>query len=670
MRIPALLAWTVVVADGASWADDIKAAAPAGLDQEASDLWQSTWTRLGAHFPEHELTPEQTQAIRVPLVENPGIFAQYAGAGGLGELRSKLVELQSSADTAAREGEEEFFLRLVPSPGTRYPDTVAVFDKSDHGTAGTAAGVNLFRIPSLCKAGKQLLAFSEARATVNSTGGQESGQDCVPTGIAMKSSTDGGQTWGAISYPVDLSFSAPTTNGLGDHSANPVTVWEASRQRVHLHYVKGARTADDCAPRSPDDAQLFFNYYKYSDDYGASWSAPIDISDQLGEYRGCMPGPDKGVAVRLSSGETRIVVPCHLGTAERENGETIVYYSSGMDQDVSGATWSVSSLGKGMDETSITAIPTGISGEIPTILASMRNDGAQNLTGGQPPRSSNTRAQRTSTDGGSSWSAGISYPTALPDPVSEGSLCTAGLPGSSSQLVLLSNAPMVNARAQLSLHMTADGGRTWGPATGAGGCIPVTDATVADTTASGGGARCRKVVDSATFSDYSSLWCAPQADTAPFNVVDYGVLWGTCSSPFPFQVWCQLPDAWSIQYSRGNFPVNMPATANDAGRGDGNTDSETAKTEKELEEHSGSLLVVVLCVVGGCVAVQFCRQFCRKRAVDGKVNDFMEAYTEDHRDTLAAAGGDGGEGRGGGLGSPLLAPKGGQIAASQFAAWN
>ena len=544
----------------ASWSDEIKVPAPAGLDQAATELWNQTWDDLGRHFPNHELTEPQKRGIRVPLAESPGVFAQLASTD-LIQLRSKLAELHSAADAAASVGEDEFFLRLVPSAGTSYAETVTVFDKNDHGVdgeaePGTADGVNLFRVPSLCYAGRTLLAFSEARVT----NGQQSGQDCVPTGIAMKRSTDGGKTWGAISYPVSPKGSpAGASNGLGDRSANPVTVWDEGRQRVHLHYVKGASTASDCTPRNTSDEQQFFNFYIYSDNYGDSWSQPIDISEQLGQYRGCMPGPDKGVAVSLSSGATRIVVPCHLGNANHANGESIVYYSEDMDKDTPGS-WTWRSLGKGMDETTITvAKPPS------TLLVSMRNVGGGNLAG-LDSKSNHTRAQRVSTDGGTSWSADISFPASLPDPSSEGSLCTAGL-GSShpdSQVVLLSNAPMAYARGQLSLHMTADVGQTWGPAMGQDGCIPVTDLTAADTTEAGG-ARCRMLVDGATFSDYSSLWCAPQGDTPPLNIVSYGVLWGTCSSPFPFQVWCQRPDAWSVKYSRGNFPVRLQDAAQKPG---------------------------------------------------------------------------------------------------------
>lgn len=542
-----------------SWADGVKLPVPAGLDQAAALLWNQTWEQLGEHFPDHVLSDQQRQAIRVPLAEGEvnSTFAQLAG-GDLEQLRSRLAELQFAASEAALVGEDEFFLRLVPSSGANYAETVTVFDASDHGVdggakPGTGNGVDLFRVPSLCKAGRQiLLAFSEARVT----NGQESGQDCVPTGIAMKRSIDGGQTWGNISYPVSPQYTVPgATNGLSTRSANPVTVWEEERGRVHLHFVKGAHSATDCSPSSTDDETDFFNFYMFSDDYGDTWSSPIDISTQLGRFRGCMPGPDKAVTVSLSSGETRIVVPCHLATSERENGEAVVYYSNGMDTTNQRLpkSWSVSSLGKGMDETTITvAQPPS------TLLVSMRNGGGHPV--GQPPRANHTRAQRLSTDGGTTWSAPITFPASLPDPYSEGSLCTAGLDSShpDSQLVLLSNAPMVHARAQLSLHMTADVGRSWGPGMEQGGCIPVTSATAADTSEHGG-ARCRKLVDGATFSDYSSLWCAPQSDTPPLNIIRYGVLWGTCSSPFPFQVGCQRPHDWSVKYSYGNFPVRGAA---------------------------------------------------------------------------------------------------------------
>jgi hypothetical protein len=93
-------------------------------------------------------------------------------------------------------------------------------------------------------------------------------------------------------------------------------------------------------------------------------------------------------------------------------------------------------------------------------------------------------------------------------------------------------------------------------------------------------------------------------------------------------------------------------------------------TNRELESSGGHALVWVLCTVGLCALFQFCRTFCRKRAVDGTVSDFMTAYTEDHRETLGkVAGTTDGDGSSGGLGSPLLAaPKGREIAASHFQA--
>lgn len=650
MRAIVWLVGALPVVD-ASWADDVKTPLPRGLDRNASELWNQTWNQLGLYWPNHRLEPAQIQAIRVPLAE--GVFGQLARRGP-DQLRSRLREMHSAADAARRVGEDEFFRRLVPSNGTAYPETVTVFDQRDHGlpVEGTG-GVDLFRIPSLCRAGTMLLAFAEARAT----NGQESGQDCVPTGVAMKRSSDDGKTWGDISYPVQLDeYSDRAPNNFGNRSASPVTVWEESRGRIHLHYVKGAHSETDCAPKDTAEAQQqFFNYYKYSDDMGETWSAHgLDISQYLGDYRGCMPGPDKGITVTLSSGETRIVVPCHLGSSYSENGEAIVYYSEGVDDRGLPKTWKVASLGKGMDETTITvAYPPS------TLLVSMRNAGGQNLAG-QPERASNTRAQAVSTDGGTSWT-NISYPVSLPDPYGEGSLCTAGLGIShpDSQLVLLSNAPMVYGRAQLSIHMTADAGRTWGPAMQQGGCIPITDAAAADTT-SPSGAQCRQVVDSATFSDYSSLWCAPQGNTSPLKAVRYGVLWGTCSSPFPFQMGCQRPHAWSVKYSHGTFPVRLQDAAAQPTPG--------AEDQTKGDSNTSSVLVMALCVVGGCMLLQFFRAFCRKRAVDGTVSDFMLAYTEDHRETLGMGAVDADDDKKSGLNSPLLAaaPKGREIAASDF----
>ena len=92
--------------------------------------------------------------------------------------------------------------------------------------------------------------------------------------------------------------------------------------------------------------------------------------------------------------------------------------------------------------------------------------------------------------------------------------------------------------------------------------------------------------------------------------------------------------------------------------------------EQEIKDTGSHAVVWVLCTVGACALFQFCRTFCRKRAVDGTVSDFMMAYTEDHRETLGKmAGGAEDDSSNSGLGTPLLAaPKGREIAASAFQA--
>lgn len=92
--------------------------------------------------------------------------------------------------------------------------------------------------------------------------------------------------------------------------------------------------------------------------------------------------------------------------------------------------------------------------------------------------------------------------------------------------------------------------------------------------------------------------------------------------------------------------------------------------EQEIKDTGSHAVVWVLCTVGACALFQFCRTFCRKRAVDGTVSDFMMAYTEDHRETLGKmAGGTEDDSSNSGLGTPLLAaPKGREIAASAFQA--
>ena len=114
--------------------------------------------------------------------------------------------------------------------------------------------------------------------------------------------------------------------------------------------------------------------------------------------------------------------------------------------------------------------------------------------------------------------------------------------------------------------------------------------------------------------------------TAAAPAVTYSVLYGTCDTPFPFQVWCQLPHAWSVKLATGSFGVTLPAAPPPPPL---LPHRPRQDLEQEVEEEGAPVLMLLLCAVLGCAVLQLCRGLCRRRVVDGKIEKFMVAYREE-----------------------------------------
>lgn len=277
---------------------------------------------------------------------------------------------------------------------------------------GVDANVDNYRIPALLRTDKgTLIVVAEARTQDN---------DCEHKWLVVRRSTDNGTTWSPIAdvYGRDLPG--------GQTAGNPVLMQDAQTGRVILHFALGTPT--QCNP-TKDTLQL--------DDGGSdgvAWGnsfsdGPVhNLSSMLAPWAGILPGP--GTGVQLPTG--RLLVVGHYGAYQTD----IVWHS-----DDHGKTWQLSQtqLPK-LDEPAIAVLSNG------SVMVNAR-------TAHLNP-ACDCRAVSVSADGGDTFGP-IVFDNALIEPVCEGSLATV------AGALYFSNPASTTARANITVRVSHDDGRTW-----------------------------------------------------------------------------------------------------------------------------------------------------------------------------------------------------------------
>lgn len=300
------------------------------------------------------------------------------------------------------------------------PDLITVFQAGGD-------GFPTCRIPSLLTAADgTLLAFCEGR--------QQRG-DHASNSIVLKRSLDSGRTWQGPRIVADE----------GDDSLNdPSAVLDRRTGRVVLHYTRfAAGYHTDRAVPGYDDPHAARNYVTTSDDHGASWSPPADVTRQVKrpEVRCAVTTCGVGTQLRRGPHAGRLVHAVYQfgGLVDRE--------SYAIFSDDGGASWA---MGTGALD------PHGDWAGEPQVVELA--DGRVML---------NARTQTTlrkvavSDDGGASF-GDLAPDPALIDPACQGSILRCGDPldGEPSQ-VLFANAASRTERANGTVRLSLDEGATW-----------------------------------------------------------------------------------------------------------------------------------------------------------------------------------------------------------------
>ena len=288
------------------------------------------------------------------------------------------------------------------------------------------AGVANYRIPAIVQTTGSLpalVAFAEAR----------DGGDSSASRIAVRTSTDAGATWSAVTFAAgSLNSSASRAACAKDNFThcrvgNPAALFDAASGGVVLAYVvRGFGDGED----------PIGNGISLSAD-GKTWGKPTDVSVGFAGNQAPLAGmPGPGTALVLESGpkKGRLLVPSHHGAYE---------YDTVAVSDDSGATWrTIAQTFPRMDESALTQLPNG------SVMINMRRSSQLHPLG---------RGVAVSNDGGDTFGP-ISFDARLETPICQGSIVSFG------GATYFSNPASTSGRNHLTIKKSTDNTATWGKA--------------------------------------------------------------------------------------------------------------------------------------------------------------------------------------------------------------
>jgi sialidase-1 len=279
--------------------------------------------------------------------------------------------------------------------------------------------IHTYRIPAIVKTSTgRLVAFCEAR--------RDGSGDYGAIGVVKKYSDDGGATWAKFAGG-DFVAAWDATYMFGNPTAvvKSTRVWLfCNRQRI------GDDEGEIIAGTGVGTREVFVTY---SDDNGATFAAPADITAAAkpSGHRWHACGPGAGIVA--DSG--RIVVPYNSTDGDQ------VYHAGVFYSDDDGATWALGTqvTDEGTNEAAVVELTGG------NLTLNCRR---------YPVTAERNRLVFTSADEGATWGAGAAD-TELVDPSVDAAIINIG------GTLVFSNPKDATSRINLTVRKSADSGDTW-----------------------------------------------------------------------------------------------------------------------------------------------------------------------------------------------------------------
>lgn len=289
-----------------------------------------------------------------------------------------------------------------------------------------------YRIPGLARTPKgTLLAVYDIRW-------KNAGDLQGDIDVGVSRSLDNGQTWLPMQKAIDMKEwggKSEQENGIGDPAIlideQTGRIWVAA---LWLHGKKGKAAWWSSQPGlTPEETGQFI--LAYSDDEGATWSEPINITQQVKnpEWYLCFNGPGMGIYKK----DGTLVFPAQFKDKDQVPHSTIIYSK---DQ---GKTWHTGTGAKPKTtEAQVVELEDG------SLMLNMRDD-----RGG-------SRSVAVTHDLGQTWEEHPSSRQALPEPVCQASIIRITLKDGRQALAFF-NPATTQGRHHLTLKLSFDNGLSW-----------------------------------------------------------------------------------------------------------------------------------------------------------------------------------------------------------------
>jgi sialidase-1 len=300
-------------------------------------------------------------------------------------------------------------------------------------------GYPAIRIPSVVVTRKGIvLAFAEARKAPHA--------DQASNEIVLKRSRDGGRTWDAMQ-----TIATDGENSLN----NPTSLVEQHSGRVWLMYQRIPGHLKEASKQTEtgfDGTNIYRNFLIWSDDAGATWSQPREVTRSTKHPTGATTiasGPGIGIQLTRGPHTGRMIIPFNEGPFWQWNNFAAF-------SDDRGATWH---CGENVPGALVTDAKGKSRSQLNEVQMVELADGSVRLNSRQFA-GAKVRKTAVSRDGGVTWSPVEDLPE-LRDPSCMASIFRLTFPKAGGKSRILYSGPDSLKRENGTIHISYDEGKTW-----------------------------------------------------------------------------------------------------------------------------------------------------------------------------------------------------------------